>query len=152
MLEWLPFILGGVPLTILISVLGILLAVPLALLGALGRLSKNPVFTGISGYYVYLYPRDAPDRPDLLYLPRPPAARPVRAGPAAKSLYPGDGHVRGSGSGDQLRSVHGGDLPRRHPVGRARAGRSGAGSRDDADADDAQDRAPAGREDHYPAY
>jgi polar amino acid transport system permease protein len=52
MLEWLPFILGGVPLTILISVLGILLAVPLALLGALGRLSNNPVFYGVSSFYV----------------------------------------------------------------------------------------------------
>jgi polar amino acid transport system permease protein len=52
MLEWLPFILGGVPLTILISVLGILLAIPLALLGALGRLSRNPVFNGVSGFYV----------------------------------------------------------------------------------------------------
>jgi polar amino acid transport system permease protein len=52
MLEWLPFFLGGVPLTILISVLGILLAIPLALLGALGRLSKNPVFYGVSGFYV----------------------------------------------------------------------------------------------------
>jgi polar amino acid transport system permease protein len=46
MLEWLPFFLGGVPLTILISVLGILLAIPLALLGALGRLSKNPCSMG----------------------------------------------------------------------------------------------------------
>jgi polar amino acid transport system permease protein len=52
MLEWLPFMLGGVPLTILICVLGIVLAVPLALLGALGRLSSNPVFYGISGFYV----------------------------------------------------------------------------------------------------
>jgi polar amino acid transport system permease protein len=52
MLEWLPFILVGVPLTILICSLGILLAVPLALLGALGRLSKNPVFNGASGFYV----------------------------------------------------------------------------------------------------
>jgi polar amino acid transport system permease protein len=52
MLEWLPYILGGVPLTILISVLGILLAIPLALLGALGRLSSNPLFYGISGFYV----------------------------------------------------------------------------------------------------
>jgi polar amino acid transport system permease protein len=52
MLEWLPFMLGGVPLTILISVLGILLAIPLALLGALRRLSKNPVYYGISGFYV----------------------------------------------------------------------------------------------------
>ncbi len=52
MLEWLPFIVGGVWLTVMISVLGILLAVPLALLGALGRLSRNPVFNGISGFYV----------------------------------------------------------------------------------------------------
>ena len=52
MLEWLPFLLGGVPLTILICILGILLAIPLALLGALGRLSKNPLFYGISGFYV----------------------------------------------------------------------------------------------------
>jgi polar amino acid transport system permease protein len=52
MLEWLPYILGGVPLTILICVLGIVLAVPLALLGALGRVSKNSVFYGISSLYV----------------------------------------------------------------------------------------------------
>jgi polar amino acid transport system permease protein len=52
MLEWLPFLLAGVPLTILICVLGILLAVPLALVGALGRLSNNPVFYGLSGFYV----------------------------------------------------------------------------------------------------
>src|SRR5918997_1230382 len=52
MLEWLPFLLAGVPLTILICVLGIVLAVPLALLDALGRLSKNPVFNGVSGFYV----------------------------------------------------------------------------------------------------
>jgi polar amino acid transport system permease protein len=52
MLEWLPFMLAGVPLTILISVLGILLAVPLALLGALGRLSSNPLYYGIASFYV----------------------------------------------------------------------------------------------------
>jgi polar amino acid transport system permease protein len=52
MLEWLPFLLAGVPLTILISILSILLAVPLALLGALGRLSNNPVLYGVSGFYV----------------------------------------------------------------------------------------------------
>jgi polar amino acid transport system permease protein len=52
MLEWLPYLLAGVPLTIMISILGILLSVPLALLGALGRLSKNPVFYGVSGLYV----------------------------------------------------------------------------------------------------
>jgi polar amino acid transport system permease protein len=52
MLEWLPYLLAGVPLTILISILSILLSVPLALLGALGRLSNNPVFYGVSGFYV----------------------------------------------------------------------------------------------------
>jgi polar amino acid transport system permease protein len=52
MVEWAPFILGGVRLTILVCVLSLLLAIPLALLGALGRLSKNPVFYGISGFYV----------------------------------------------------------------------------------------------------
>jgi polar amino acid transport system permease protein len=52
MLQWLPFLLAGVPLTLLVAVLGIMLAVPLALLGALGRLSSNPVLYGISGFYV----------------------------------------------------------------------------------------------------
>jgi polar amino acid transport system permease protein len=52
MLQWLPFILGGVWLTILVSVLGICLAVPLALLGALGRLSNNPIFNGLATFYV----------------------------------------------------------------------------------------------------
>ncbi|CAA9413349.1 ABC transporter, permease protein (cluster 3, basic aa/glutamine/opines), partial [uncultured Rubrobacteraceae bacterium] len=93
----------------------------------------------------------APDRPGLLYLPRSPATCPVRTRTAAEPLYPGDGHLRGAGPGDQLRCVHGGDLPRRHPVGRARAGRGGAGPRDDAGADDASHSAPAGRKGHHPA-
>ena len=52
MLDWLPFILWGVPLTLLISVLGIVLAVPLALVAALARLSRNPLLNGISGFYI----------------------------------------------------------------------------------------------------
>jgi polar amino acid transport system permease protein len=52
MLEWFPFLLGGVPLTLLISVLGIMLAVPLALVAALARLSKNPLLNGVSGFYI----------------------------------------------------------------------------------------------------
>ncbi len=52
MLEWLPFLLKGVPLTLLISVLGIVLAVPLALVAALARLSRNPLLNGISGFYI----------------------------------------------------------------------------------------------------
>jgi polar amino acid transport system permease protein len=52
MLDWLPYLLGGVPLTILISVLGIMLAVPLALVAALARLSKNPLLNGVAGFYI----------------------------------------------------------------------------------------------------
>src|SRR5829696_2118429 len=51
MLDWLPYLMGGVPLTILISVLGIMLAVPLALVAALARLSKNPLLNGVAGFY-----------------------------------------------------------------------------------------------------
>ena len=52
MLEWLPFLLKGVPLTLLVSVLGIVLAVSLALVAALARLSRNPLLYGISGFYI----------------------------------------------------------------------------------------------------
>jgi polar amino acid transport system permease protein len=52
MLEWLPFLLKGVPLTLLISVLGIVLAVSLALVAALARLSRNPLLNGVSGFYI----------------------------------------------------------------------------------------------------
>jgi polar amino acid transport system permease protein len=52
MLDWLPYLLGGVPLTILISVLGIMLAVPLALVAALARLSRNPLLYGVAGFYI----------------------------------------------------------------------------------------------------
>jgi polar amino acid transport system permease protein len=51
-LEWLPFILGGVPLTLFICFGGIALAVVLALLGALGRLSHNALFMGVANFYV----------------------------------------------------------------------------------------------------
>jgi polar amino acid transport system permease protein len=52
MAQWLPFLLRGVPLTLFICAAGIALSVPLALLGALGRLSSNAVFYGISNFYV----------------------------------------------------------------------------------------------------
>lgn len=52
MREWLPFILKGVPVTLLVSILAILLAIPLALLGALGRLSKNSIAYAVSSFYV----------------------------------------------------------------------------------------------------
>jgi polar amino acid transport system permease protein len=55
MREWAPYILKGGFLTIYISAGGILLAIPLALLGALGRLSKNPIAHGIAGFYTSFF-------------------------------------------------------------------------------------------------
>ncbi len=54
MRKWLPFIMGGAGLTMFVSAMAILLATVLALVGALGRLAKNPVINGISGFYVSL--------------------------------------------------------------------------------------------------
>ena len=52
--EWTPFIVGGASTTILISAVGISVAVVLALLGALGRLSSNPWINGVASLYVSL--------------------------------------------------------------------------------------------------
>jgi polar amino acid transport system permease protein len=49
-----PFILEGTPITILVCVLSIILACALATIGALGRLSGNPVFNAIASFYVSL--------------------------------------------------------------------------------------------------
>jgi len=46
------FVLLGAGLTIGISLVSILIAAALALLGALGRLSNNPIAQGVSGFYV----------------------------------------------------------------------------------------------------
>lgn len=54
MRKWVPFIMGGAGLTMIVSAAAIALATLLALLGALGRLSKNPMTNGISGFYVSL--------------------------------------------------------------------------------------------------
>jgi polar amino acid transport system permease protein len=51
---WFEFILGGAGLTVLVSAASIALAVVLALFGALGRMSKNPILNGISGFYISL--------------------------------------------------------------------------------------------------
>ena len=50
--EWLPFILGGIWYTLFISVVSIILAVILAVFGALGRLSANPIANGLASLYV----------------------------------------------------------------------------------------------------
>ena len=52
--EWGPFIVGGVSLTVLVSVVSIAFATLLALLGAFGRLSANPYINGLASLYVSL--------------------------------------------------------------------------------------------------
>ena len=47
-----PYILGGIWITILVSVLSIILATVLAVVGALGRLSTNPVIYAVATLYV----------------------------------------------------------------------------------------------------
>jgi polar amino acid transport system permease protein len=49
------FIAKGLPFTILIALAGIVLAVILALIGSLGRISQNPIAYGISGFYVSFF-------------------------------------------------------------------------------------------------
>lgn len=50
--KWGPFILGGIPVTLLVSVSSIILAVVFALFGALGRLSRNAPIYAIATLYV----------------------------------------------------------------------------------------------------
>jgi polar amino acid transport system permease protein len=52
--SWLKFIMQGSLITFVVSAASILLAVVLALLGALGRLSKNPIANAASGFYISL--------------------------------------------------------------------------------------------------
>ena len=52
MLEWAPYILGGVGITLFVCIASIVLATTLALFGALGRLSGNPLFNGVASFYV----------------------------------------------------------------------------------------------------
>jgi polar amino acid transport system permease protein len=52
--KWAPYILAGAGLTILISVVSIVLATILAIIGALGRLSSNGFINGAASLYVSL--------------------------------------------------------------------------------------------------
>jgi polar amino acid transport system permease protein len=49
------FIAQGLRITILIAVVAIAIAIALALLGALGRLSRNPIAFGVSGFYTSFF-------------------------------------------------------------------------------------------------
>jgi polar amino acid transport system permease protein len=55
MLENVAFIAGGLRVTVFIAVVAITLAITLALLGALGRLSQNPIAFGVSGFYTSFF-------------------------------------------------------------------------------------------------
>jgi polar amino acid transport system permease protein len=55
MREAFPFIVRGLRYTLFIAVCGIALAITLAALGALGRISSNPIAYGISGFYVSFF-------------------------------------------------------------------------------------------------
>lgn len=55
MVEKFGFILGGLRYTLAIAIGGIVLAIVLALLGALGRLSRNAVANGIAGFYTSFF-------------------------------------------------------------------------------------------------
>jgi polar amino acid transport system permease protein len=57
--EWMrdnfTFIAAGLRFTLVMAVAGIALAILLATLGALGRLSRNPIMYGVSGFYVSFF-------------------------------------------------------------------------------------------------
>jgi polar amino acid transport system permease protein len=55
MRENIGYIAGGIQFTLLLAVSAIILAVTLALLGALGRLSHNPVAYGVAGFYTSFF-------------------------------------------------------------------------------------------------
>jgi polar amino acid transport system permease protein len=74
------YIIGGLRYTMTIAVLGIALAIVLALLGALARISRNPVAYGVAGFYVSFF-RGTPliVQMFLLYLALPPVGRNLAA-------------------------------------------------------------------------
>lgn len=52
--RWQAFILAGIPITIVVSASSIAIAIVFAVLGALGRLSGNPVIFALASFYVSL--------------------------------------------------------------------------------------------------
>jgi polar amino acid transport system permease protein len=74
------YVLGGLRYTMFIAVCGIVLAVVMALLGALSRISSNPVAYGVAGFYVSFF-RGTPliVQMFLLYLALPPVGRNLAA-------------------------------------------------------------------------
>lgn len=79
-LQWIKdnfrYILGGLPYTAAMALGGIAIAIVLALLGALARISRNAVAYGIAGFYVSFF-RGTPliVQMFLIYLALPPVGR-----------------------------------------------------------------------------
>ncbi len=76
----LRYILGGLRYTMVMALGGIALAIVLALLGALARISRNPVAYAVAGFYVSFF-RGTPliVQMFLLYLALPPVGRNLAA-------------------------------------------------------------------------
>ena len=95
-LQWIRdnfrYIAGGLRYTMVIALGGIVLAIVLALLGALARISRNPVPYAIAGFYVSFF-RGTPliVQMFLLYLALPPVGRNLAARVlvAARGVRPG---------------------------------------------------------------
>ena len=105
--DWLPFIIGGVWITLFISVVSIFFAVLLAIFGALGRLSSNPFFNGAASLYVSIVRGTPLHRPDPVHLPGPARGGHRRAAAADRDHRPRF----------QLRRLPDRGLPSRHPGG-----------------------------------
>ena len=79
-IEWMKdnftFIAGGLRFTVQMALGGIILAIILATLGSLARLSKNPIAYGVAGFYVSFF-RGTPliVQMFLVYLAMPQIAR-----------------------------------------------------------------------------
>jgi polar amino acid transport system permease protein len=82
------FILKGIWVTLLVAVLSIVFACILALFGALGRLSKNPIAYGVSGFYTSFF-RGTPliVQLFLLYLAVPQIAAGLKLSPGVYKYF-----------------------------------------------------------------
>ena len=160
--EWIRdnfrYILGGLRYTMVIAVSGIVLAIVLALLGALARHLAQPGGVRRRRLLRVVLPRHPADRADVPALPRAASGRSQPRGGvllAAGGLRPGAGPGRRDGrharARPQLRRLHDRDLPGRHPVGGGRAGRGGRRAGHDVRAEDAQGGAAAGVPGDHPA-
>jgi polar amino acid transport system permease protein len=138
MTENAAFIAGGLRVTVIIAVAAIALAITLALLGALGRLSSNPVAFAVSGFYTSFF-RGTPliVQMFLIYLALPQIGR--DAPPWLRDLLILDAVPAG------ILALYDRDLPRRDPVGEWRPVRSRRSSRDELLSEAPKSRSSTGR-------